>query len=125
MALSHPPSAVVPEAVAPLSPASSAAPALNLDLRAISAALQSEQRATQFPAKAAANSLPALGGKIAAAAVRQDVTLKELTLADGTRMTKVSGPGGTYCVIAPNPAGGATIVQREAKGNRVVTCGNY
>ncbi|GAC1610387.1 MAG: hypothetical protein NVS3B3_19040 [Aquirhabdus sp.] len=100
-------------------------PGLNLDTRQISKDLQSQQRALPFAVKSAIPPIARLGDKIAAAAVPGEVTYKTFTTADGSLITKVTSALGSYCVIAPNPAGGATLIQREARSNRVVSCGNY
>lgn len=98
---------------------------LDLDLRQIGKDLQAPQRTLPFAPKAALAPIATLADKIAAAAVPGEISYKTFTTADGTRITKVTSPGGTYCVIAPNHAGGATVVQRDASANRVVNCGNY
>ncbi|MFZ6843928.1 hypothetical protein [Undibacterium sp. RuTC16W] len=98
---------------------------LNLDTRQISKDLQAQQRALPFAPKAAVPAIATLADKMAAAAIPGEVSFKTFTTADGTLITKVTSGRGSYCVIAPNPAGGATVIQREARSNRVVSCGNY
>lgn len=98
---------------------------LNLDTRQISKDLQSPQRALPFAPKVAMPAIATLADKMAAAAIPGEISFKTFTTADGTLITKVTSGRGSYCVIAPNPAGGATVIQREARSNRVVSCGNY
>jgi len=67
-------------------------------------------------------SFEAFKRNIAAAAKNQELVYQTYTTADGTLITKVTSGLGSYCVSAPNPAGGATIIQREGQGMRVMTC---
>ena len=71
---------------------------------------------------AAKGSFDAFKKNIAAAAKNQELIYQTYTTADGTLITKVTSGLGSYCVSAPNPAGGATIIQREGQGMRVMTC---
>lgn len=121
------PAVVIPaeSATATTTPTIDTVHALDLDTRRISKDLWSQQRALPFAPKPALPPIATLAEKMAAAAVPGEVTYKTFTTADGTRITKVTSGRGSYCVIAPNPAGGATIIRREASSNRVVSCGNY
>ena len=103
-------------------PAISSENKLNLDVRKISKDLLAEQRPTQFPARPAASSFIAFANNVAAAARPRDITAQNFVMPDGTRITKMITPSGTYCVIAANAAGGGTIIAREV--SRVVNCGN-
>ena len=60
--------------------------------------------------------------QVAAAARNSDLTYRTYTTPDGTLVTKVTSSSGSYCVFAPNTAGGATIIEREGKGFRVTNC---
>ncbi|MBC3861392.1 hypothetical protein H8K32_04710 [Undibacterium jejuense] len=71
---------------------------------------------------AAKGSFEAFKKNIAAAAKNQELIYQTYTTADGTLITKVTSGLGSYCVSAPNSAGGATIIQREGQGMRVMTC---
>lgn len=71
---------------------------------------------------AAKGSFDAFKKNIAAAAKNQELIYQTYTTADGTLITKVTSGLGSYCVSASNPAGGATIIQREGRGMRVMTC---
>lgn len=103
-------------------PAISSETKLNLDVRKISKDLLAEQRPTQFPARPAASSFIAFANNVAAAARPRDTTAQNFVMPDGTHITKMITPSGTYCVIAANAAGGSTIIAREI--SRVVNCGN-
>lgn len=59
---------------------------------------------------------------VEAAARARGTEIKTFTLSDGTSVTKVTTPAGTYCVIA-----GQTTAANFGKdpGTRTVSCGNY
>ncbi|GGC63286.1 hypothetical protein [Undibacterium terreum] len=63
---------------------------------------------------------------IAAAGIPQTTTMQERALPDGSRITKVSGPAGSYCVMSGSVAnnGGVDIMQRGVH-NRTVNCAHY
>lgn len=65
----------------------------------------------------------ALEKAIAAAGKKTSFTTEELRLSDGSRITKVSGPGGTYCVVVPSlgSTGGVDVIQHGVQ-RKVVTC---
>lgn len=102
-------------------------PAINRDVRQISRDVEKEMRQL-FPNRIPQELVIAKGSfrefqrAVAAAAVHGELTYQTYTMADGTLITKVTGSMGSYCASAPNPAGGATIIQREGRGMRVMTC---
>lgn len=77
----------------------------------------------EFPSATQAPSPSKLERGIAAAARADRPSLAEKTLPDGRRITKVSGPGGTYCVIEGNVGtpGGVDQMQRGVQ-QRTTSC---
>ena len=67
------------------------------------------------------SSMVQFGINVAAAARPRGTSYQNFTMSDGTAMTKVTTPGGTYCVIGAKP--GADITR--APGIRTVSCGSY
>ncbi len=67
------------------------------------------------------SSMVQFGINVAAAARPRGTSYQNITMSDGTPMTKVTTPGGTYCVLGAKP--GADIIR--APGIRTVSCGNY
>ena len=100
---------------------------INRDVKQLSKDLKKEFR-KEFPNRIAQEFVAAKGSfevfkrNVAAAAKNQELTYQTYTTVDGTLVTKVTSGIGSYCVSSPNPAGGATIIEREGKGMRVVTC---
>jgi len=67
------------------------------------------------------NSMVQFGINVAAAARPRGTSFQNITMADGTPMTKVTTPTGTYCVLGAKPGGDFT----KMPGIRTVSCGNY
>ncbi|MFZ6777294.1 hypothetical protein ACO0LD_10760 [Undibacterium sp. Ji83W] len=67
------------------------------------------------------SSMVQFGINVAAAARPRGTSYQNFTMSDGTAMTKVTTPGGTYCVIGAKP--GADITR--APSIRTVSCGSY
>lgn len=64
-----------------------------------------------------------LGNAIAAAARPRTTTIEELQTADGRPLSKISGPGGTYCVTREGFGPGAGRDPfRDGARDRVVRC---
>ncbi|MFC5472685.1 hypothetical protein [Paraherbaspirillum soli] len=66
-----------------------------------------------------------LASGIAASAIPRGTTIEDITRPDGQRVTKVTGPAGTYCVtqISVGNSAGMDIMQRGA-GSRTTNCGD-
>ncbi|MBC3917758.1 hypothetical protein H8L32_09765 [Undibacterium sp. CY18W] len=67
------------------------------------------------------SSMVAFAINVAAAARPRGTSYKNIVMADGTAMTKVTTSAGSYCVIGAKP--GADI--SKAPGIRTVSCGSY
>lgn len=67
------------------------------------------------------SSLVQFGINVAAAARPRGTSYKNIIMSDGTAMTKVTTPAGSYCVIGAKP--GADITR--APGIQTVSCGSY
>ncbi|MBI1773251.1 MAG: hypothetical protein HYR68_13065 [Burkholderiales bacterium] len=67
------------------------------------------------------SSMVQFGINVAAAARPRGTSYQNIIMSDGTAMTKVTTPAGSYCVIGAKP--GADITR--APGIRTVTCGSY
>lgn len=67
------------------------------------------------------SSMVAFAINVAAAARPRGTSFKNIVMADGTAMTKVTTSAGSYCVIGAKP--GADI--SKAPGIRTVSCGSY
>jgi len=63
---------------------------------------------------------------IAAAAVQRERSMQERVLPDGRRITKVTGPGYSYCVMAGSVGdhNGMDIMQRGVQ-TKTTSCGHY
>ncbi|MES2039239.1 MAG: hypothetical protein V4495_15500 [Pseudomonadota bacterium] len=67
------------------------------------------------------SSMVQFGINVAAAARPRGTSYQNITMSDGTAMTKVTTPGGSYCVIGAKP--GADITR--SPGIQTVSCGSY
>lgn len=67
------------------------------------------------------SSMVQFGINVAAAARPRGTSYQNIIMSDGTAMTKVTTPGGTYCVIGAKPGTDIT----RAPGIRTVSCGSY
>ncbi|MFZ6732797.1 hypothetical protein ACO0LG_12815 [Undibacterium sp. Ji42W] len=67
------------------------------------------------------SSMVQFGINVAAAARPRGTSYQNIIMADGTAMTKVTTPAGSYCVVGAKP--GADITR--APGIRTVSCGSY
>ncbi|WP_305258142.1 hypothetical protein [Undibacterium sp.] len=67
------------------------------------------------------SSMVQFGINVAAAARPRGTSYKNIIMADGTAMTKVTTPAGSYCVIGAKP--GADITR--SPGIQTVSCGSY
>ncbi|MFZ6638819.1 hypothetical protein ACO0LL_03710 [Undibacterium sp. TC4M20W] len=67
------------------------------------------------------SSMVQFGINVAAAARPRGTSYQNIIMSDGTAMTKVTTPGGTYCVIGAKPGADFT----RAPGIRTVSCGSY
>lgn len=76
----------------------------------------------QLPAPTFNTDQSKLGKAIAAAAKSRSMAMETFTLSDGRKMTKVTGPGGSYCAMA-DPADRNTSLQSEVR-MQVTTCPN-
>lgn len=105
------PQAVPPAPASPASPPVRDSEQLILDARRSAGRIDHELR-RDFPFATQAPSTSKLERGIAAAARPERSSLAEKTLPDGRRITKVSGPGGTYCVIEGNVGTPGGVQQR-------------
>lgn len=67
------------------------------------------------------SSMVQFGINVAAAARPRGTSYQNITMSDGTAMTKVTTPAGSYCVIGAKP--GADITR--SPGIQTVSCGSY